>query len=232
MQRVLITGANRGIGLEFVRQYLERGDTVIAAVRDMQRASGLAAMQHRYSNALSLTTLDVVDQASIGAAFHVVQSQADRLDVLINNAGIFYSGDRPGTITRDRLRNAFEVNTIGPLMVVQTFLPLLRTAGGAKVVNLSSNMGSIENSRGGGSYSYRASKAALNMVSRVLSGDLRAMNIAVIAMNPGWVQTDMGGDGAPLPVDASVRGMIAVIDGLAMSESGSFYQWDGKKLPW
>jgi NAD(P)-dependent dehydrogenase (short-subunit alcohol dehydrogenase family) len=231
MQNILVTGANRGIGLEFARQYLARGERVFAAARQPQQADDLRALEPQYPEQLAVIALDVADQASVDAARREVARRTDRLDVLINNAGIYLRGDRPGSLSREGFRETFEVNTIGPAMVVQAFLDLLRKAGQARVLNMSSRMGSIA-SAGGGAYSYRASKAALNMLTRVLANDLRAMGIIVIAMNPGWVQTDMGGPGAPERVGESVAGMVSVLDRLSLSDSGRFLAWDGSAMAW
>lgn len=182
MQNVFITGANRGIGLEFVRQYAYRGDHVFAGVRDPDHAAELHSLCTQFSNQINLIRIDVADQPTVDAAAITVRSMTPVLDVLINNAGIYLRGDRPGTLNRGQFRETFEVNVIGPAMIIQSFLPLLRA--GSRVVNISSNMGSLANPAGG-SYNYRISKTAVNKLSRILSADLAVQQITVIAMNPG-----------------------------------------------
>jgi len=232
MQRLLITGANRGIGLEFVRQGLARGEFVIATCREPGKASELDRLQHQYPERLVIEAMDVADQGSVGAASDSLHRQVDALDVLINNAGIYVTGGRPGTFRREAFRETYETNVIGPMMVAEAFLDLLRAGDQPVIMNLSSGMGSISQKSGGGAYIYSSSKAALNMLSRILANDLRGSGITVITMSPGWTQTDMGGQGAPLHVENSVGGMLRVLDGLTMDQSGRYYQWDGRELPW
>lgn len=232
MQHVMITGANRGIGLELTRQYLARGERVYATARHPKDAGDLHALSLQYPDTLALIPLDVTDQASVEAACEAVKLETDTLDVLINNAAILYEGDRPGTLTREHFRSTFEANVIGPAMIIQTFLPLLRGEGGAKVINVSSDMGSMALTDGGRHYSYHTSKAALNMLTRLFAGNLRPMGITVISLHPGWVQTDMGGSGATLPPEDSASGMLRVIDSITLDNSGAFYQWDGSQPPW
>ncbi len=230
--RILITGANRGIGLEFTRQYLARGERLFATCRNPQDATDLLVLSEQQPDRLTVLPLDVTDQPSIDLAHRQVQRQTDGLDVLINNAGIYVEGERPGRIDREAFRLTLEVNTIGPLMVTQAFLDLLEAGHQPRVVHLSSRMGSIGKKKGGGDYSYSASKAALNMLARLLALDLRSKGIIVVALHPGWVKTDMGGPGATLDVSEAVQSMIDVIDGLTAADSGRFLQWDGGELPW
>jgi NAD(P)-dependent dehydrogenase (short-subunit alcohol dehydrogenase family) len=232
MRRVLITGANRGIGLELVRQCLGRGDRVFAACRAPQQAAQLKALGG--AERLTVVAMEVADEQSIRAACEAVRSQTDGLDVLINNAGIYKKGrDGLSTFEVVEMLEVFRVNSIGPLVVVREFLDLLRKGNAPKVANVSSEMGSIGRKHNGSEYGYSASKAALNMISRLLSFDLRRDGIAVVTfLHPGWVKTDMGGRGAPLEPEVSVRGMLAVIDSLTLADSGRFLQWDGQELPW
>jgi NAD(P)-dependent dehydrogenase (short-subunit alcohol dehydrogenase family) len=231
MRRVLITGANRGIGLELVRQYLGRGDRVFAACRDPERAEHLRGLGG--PDRLTVTAMDVADEQSIREACKAVRAQTDGLDVLVNNAGIYWKG-RDGLTTFDvtEMLEVFRVNSVGPLVVVREFLDLLRRGNAPRVANVSSEMGSIGRKHSGSEYGYSASKAALNMITRLLSFDLRRDGIVVVTLHPGWVKTDMGGRGAPLEPAESVRGMLAVIDGLKPADSGHFFQWDGQELPW
>jgi NAD(P)-dependent dehydrogenase (short-subunit alcohol dehydrogenase family) len=233
MQRILITGANRGIGLEFTRQYAGRGERVIATCRNPDAAGELRALADECPpGQISILPLDVTDGAQIEACYQSVRGLAEGLDVLVNNAGFYQRGEHPGTLDAGTLLRSFEVNAIAPIMVAQRFLDLLRAGDEPKIVNLTSHMGSITLKGGGGNYGYSTSKTALNMLTRLLAHDLRAMGIVAIVMHPGWVKTDMGGSGAPLAQERSVTGMIRLIDGLRLEHSGKFWQWDGELLPW
>lgn len=229
MQRVLITGTSRGIGLEFVHQYLQRGDWVFAACRNPEHAETLQQIR---STHLSIIPMEVTDMASIETAYNLVKNQTPTLDVLINNAGIAHDDERLGKIDAERSRQIFHVNTVAPLMIIQTFLPLLRRGAQAKIVNIVSEYASLELRDGGGVYSYAASKAALNSITRSLSFDLRRAGISVASLDPGWVRTDMGGRSAPLLPQESVSGMLRVIDHLTIKDTGKFFRYDGAAMPW
>ncbi|MBC7871589.1 MAG: SDR family oxidoreductase [Chitinophagaceae bacterium] len=245
MKRILVTGANRGIGLEFTRQYLRRGDRVFAACRDPQRASELYTLQAKYVGQMTIVPLDVADQASIGASYRLVAQEVSALDVLINNAGVYNAPAAPGqpVIGDDDAPQTFgvldfenalavlRINAIAPAIMTQHYVGLLKGGDNPCVVNISSGMGSISDS-GGGSYYYGTSKAALNMISRKLAMDLRRTWITVVAMDPGWVQTDMGGESASLTPQTSVRAMVAFIDKLSPAQTGGFYDHSGKMQPW
>lgn len=233
MQRILITGANRGIGLEFARQYAGRGERVIATCRNPDAAGDLRALADECPpGQISILSLDVTDGGQIEACYQSVRGLAEGLDVLINNAGFYQRGENPGTLDAETLLRSFEINAIGPMMVAQRFLDLLRAGEQPRIANLTSRMGSITLKGSGGYYGYSASKSALNMLTRLLAHDLRAMGITAIVVHPGWVKSDMGGSGAPLAVERSVKGMVKLIDGLRLEHSGKFWQWDGELLPW
>jgi NAD(P)-dependent dehydrogenase (short-subunit alcohol dehydrogenase family) len=151
---------------------------------------------------------------------------------LINNAGARIRPERLGQLEAGILLDVFALNAVAPLMVAQTYLDLLRVGHRPRIVNISSQMGSLARKQSGGDYSYCASKAALNMHTRALAFDVRGLGITAVAMHPGWVQTDMGGPNAPLTPQESIRGMIAVIDRLAPDDAGRFLQWNGSELPW
>ncbi len=238
MKRILITGANRGIGLELVRQYLQHEEvTVIAACRHPERATALHGLdnQYTYAERLHIVQLDVTDAGSIAHAAETAGQHVDELDLLINNAAInpktgIQDLDR---ISAEEMLNILHVNTVAPVMVTRAFVHLLRRGERPMVVNMSSMMGSIANKRSGGYYGYCTSKAGLNMVTRTLAVDLRVDGIICVAVNPGWVQTDMGGAGAHLSAQEAVAGMLHLFDGLTLDDSGGFMQWDGRKsLPW
>jgi NAD(P)-dependent dehydrogenase (short-subunit alcohol dehydrogenase family) len=234
MRRVLITGSNRGIGLEFVRQCLARGDFVFAGCRSPGNAAGLAALSVDHSQHLVMLTLDVTNEESIGASVDAMQRQVDGLDLLINNAGTYPRGETPTTLNAKTMLQAFHLNSVAPMMVVQRCLELLRAGSQPRVVNVSSKMGSLwwKVREGGGDYSYCSSKAALNMLTRTLALDLCSMGIIVVALNPGWVKTDMGGDNADLTAAESVRGMLDVIARLTKDDTSKFLTWDGQEYPW
>jgi len=225
--RVIVTGANRGIGLELVRQLAARGDEVIAAVREPTRAAALVELGGR----VSIRTCDVASSDSI-QAFALALGDA-AVDLLINNAGT-YGGEhqRVGDLDVDDALRTYRVNALAPIELTFALLPHLRRGDARKVVHVTSGMGSISDNTSGGYYAYRMSKAALNMASKSLAIDLRGERIASAVINPGWVQTDMGGPSAPTPVGDSVAGMLAAIDGLSLDTSGGFLDWRGRAWTW
>jgi NAD(P)-dependent dehydrogenase (short-subunit alcohol dehydrogenase family) len=230
--QVLITGANRGIGLALVRAYLSAGWRVFATCRAPDRADDLWALCDTYGERLSITALDVTDEASIRQAGDAIRAETDALDALINNAGVFPKGERPGTLDADEMLYAFHVNAVGPVMVTQAMRDLLRAAENPRIVNVTSQMGSLARKRSGGNYSYTASKAALNMLTKALAYDYRREGITVVAIHPGWVQTDMGGAGAPLSPEESARRIREIVDRLTPDDAARYLQVNGKDLPW
>jgi NAD(P)-dependent dehydrogenase (short-subunit alcohol dehydrogenase family) len=230
--RTLVTGANRGIGLELVRQLAARGDAVHAAAREPAAADELRALAAGADGRIEVHAVDVTDDASVRALAEAVGDRA--LDLLINNAGV-YGGKRQHASTdfdHDDAVETYRVNALGPLRVTFAMLPALRRARGAKIIHVTSGMGSIEDNTSGRFYAYRMSKAALNMASRSLAVDLKPEGIASAVINPGWVQTDMGGGGAPTPVADSVRGMLHEIDAFSLERTGAFLDWKGRPYPW
>ena len=234
MRRVMVTGGNRGLGLEFVRQCLARGDLVFAGCRDPQNALVLQKLSAANDEQLSVLALDVTDEASIDACVEVMRSKVDGLDLLINNAGTYPRGETPVTLQATTMLQAFHLNTVAPMIVAQRCLDLLRSGNQPKIANISSKMGSLwwKEREGGGDYSYCSSKAALNMLTRTLAFDLRSETIIVVALNPGWVQTDMGGSSADLTPAESVRGMLRVIQRLTEADTSKFFTWEGQEHPW
>jgi len=227
--KIVITGANRGIGLELARQYLSRGDSVHAGVRAPSEAGELSSLAEPSGGRLQLTACDVADEASVRAFAAAV---AGPVDVLINNAGVRSHPDSLEQLDLDGAARTLQVNALGALRVTGALLPLLRRARGAKIVNISSELGSISGNSSGSSYGYRMSKAALNMASRSLAIDLKEEGIVAVALNPGWVKTDMGGSDAPLMVTESAAGIIRTIDGLTLQDSGGFFNFRGERLAW
>ncbi|AGC43382.1 CsgA protein [Myxococcus stipitatus DSM 14675] len=226
---VVISGANRGIGLELVRQCLQRGDEVHAGVRAPERASELAALAQGAHGPLHLHALDVTDEASVRAFAAAIPGP---VHLLINNAGVRSRPDDLAGLDSDDLTRTFQVNAVAALRMTLLLRPQLRAAGGAKVANLSSNLGSIADNSWGGAYGYRMSKAALNMATRSLGYDLKEDGILAFALSPGWVRTDMGGSEAPTAVDLSVSGLLSVLGRLGAEDTGGFFDFEGKRLPW
>lgn len=230
--KIFITGANRGIGLELTRQYLQRGDTVYAACRTPKKADALHQLQDKYSDHLTILELEVTNDDHIEAAGEKLEQITDSLDILINNAGVNIKDNDLESLTSKNLLSVLHTNSIAPVIITQRLLPLLKKGNNPKLINVSSQVGSLERKRSGGGYSYAASKAALNMFSRSLAFDLRSDGIITIMIHPGWVKTDMGGGGAPLTVQESAESLIQIIDNLTMSDLGHFLQVDGTELPW
>ena len=234
---VFLTGANRGLGLEWTRQLVDRVDRLFATCRRPGEAHELADLADAHPDTIEVFALDVADPDAIAAAAERVEEATGALDLLINNAGINGggTGDRFGAVDPETMMDVFRVNTAGPHLLVQACADLLR-AGGADensiVVNLTSQLGSIANTSGGSWHSYKASKAALNMCTRLQSGALKSDGVIVVSMHPGWVRTDMGGSNARLSPEESVSGMLDVIADLTPEEAGRFLTYDNNELPW
>jgi len=231
MGRYIVTGANRGLGLEFVQQLLARGERVIAACRKPAQAQTLNTLAGNYPGHLHSLPLDVASEKSIAEFAREVPMVADSVDVLINNAGMLVAGEHFGNIAAKTLADSFAVNAAAPLLLTQALAPLLATPGG-KVINISSQMGSITDADTFRSVSYSMSKAALNMATRRLGVELAQRGLVVAAYHPGWVQTDMGGANATSDAKSSVEALLRQIDRLDASLSGGFYDRDGKVFPW
>jgi len=230
MPSVLITGAGRGLGLEFVRQYAAEGWNVLACCRNPAAAAELSQLAAPPGASITIHALDVARPEQIGAL--AAELATGSLDLLINNAGVYPVRADLGTLVYDAWVEGTEVNTLGPVRMTEALLGPLSRGDGAKVVNITSKMGSIADNSSGGSYGYRASKAALNMASVCLAHDLRPRGIVVLILHPGWVETDMGGAGAPVSVEESVGGMRRVIAESSLEDSGKFLAFDGEEVPW
>jgi len=221
---VLITGANRGLGLEFARQYSAEGWNVIGTARKPDAAKDLEALGVR------VMQLDVTDQESVDRLARDLGQQP--IDLLINNAGIFPMAATVPEIDFADVTRTLDVNTVGPMRVTCALLPSLRRGEAKLIVNITSNLGSITDNTGGRFYGYRESKAALNMFTRSLAAELRDEGFTCVVMNPGWVQTDMGGPKAPLQAPESIAGIRAVIESLTPADSGTFWTYEGRQMPW
>jgi len=230
---IIITGAGRGLGLGLAACFAERGDRVIGAARTPESVAELADVADR------VVALDVASDASIAAAVDAL-ADLDRIDVLINNAGIDgravgAAGGARGSMEMGRAHflAVMDINAAGPLLVTQGFAPLLRKAGGALVVNISSQLGAMTfGHQAGNDIAYNASKAALNMVTVRTATELEPDEIGVVAVHPGWVRTDMGGSSASLGVEQSASAIAATVDGLTLADSGRFLRWDGTTHDW
>lgn len=234
----LVTGANRGIGLEFTAQLLARGEHVVATCRQPGKASGLNALAGQYPGRLHVLPLDVADpksRASLLSDLPLVVGEGEdgvpgKLGLLVNNAGVLHSGERFGHMEQALLEDSLGINAIGPFLLAQSLAPLMADAG--KIANISSQLGSIAQASRFGTPSYAISKAAQNMASALLARALDERGIVVLALHPGWVQTEMGGEHATVPAPEAVRGLLAVIEAATPAQSGSFLDWRGELLPW
>lgn len=231
--RVVITGAGRGLGLGLARHFAQAGATVIGGVRNPARAPELADV------ATHVVTIDVTDEASIQAAAESASSLGG-VDLLINNSGIdsrALGGQRETSGVLDiepaHFLGQMEVNAVGPLLVTRAFVPLLRAGANPMVINVSSQLGSMEvGGVGGQDVGYNASKAALNMITVKSANTLATDGIAVVAVHPGWVQTDMGGSTAAISIDDSAAAILELSEKLSIADSGRFLRWDGTEHPW
>lgn len=229
----LVTGANRGLGLEFTRHLLQRGEQVVAACRTPGKAVDLNRLAAEHPHRLHVLPFDAASAASIAELVRelpLVLGDGGRVQRLINNAGVLHSGERFGTLQADPLLDSFRINAIAPLLLLQAVAPLL--ADGARVGNVSSVMGSIAGTDAFRSPGYGASKAAQNMFTVQAARALAPRGIVVLALHPGWVHTDMGGDSAPVSPTESVRGLLQVLDSANAAQSGHFLDWTGASLPW
>jgi NAD(P)-dependent dehydrogenase (short-subunit alcohol dehydrogenase family) len=228
MAVVLITGANRGIGLALVKAYAGRRDKVLAAIRSTSDRAELDAFAATQPKWVEIIEMDVADPAEIGRARRKLE--AEPIDVLINNAGIGGPERQSATdMDYDGLAEAFGINTIAPLRVANAFLPNVKAAKG-KIVTLSSQMGATGASSD--SLAYRVSKQAVNRLMRALATELKPQGVPVLIVHPGWVKTDMGGDGAPLTPEESASQMLKLIDKFDLASTGRFLAWNGKELAW
>ena len=227
---VVITGANRGLGLEFCRQYLAKGDKVYACSRSPEKATDLLELKQSYGQQIEIVPLDVCNPIMLANLSYVIE---EPIDILINNAGIYGpKGLEFGEYKANDWAEVLKINTIAPMMVVQHLADKVAASDEKKIVLVSSKMGSIADNQKGGSYIYRSSKAAMNAVGKTLAIDLEEQGIKVAIVHPGWVQTDMGGPNAFIDANTSITGLCDVIENLNESNSGEFFNYDGTLIPW
>jgi NAD(P)-dependent dehydrogenase (short-subunit alcohol dehydrogenase family) len=231
MPSVLITGANRGLGLEFCRQYGEQGWRIFACCRQPETAIELQKLAAQYPQ-LTIHTLDVTDFQSVDQL--AVELQAEPIDVLLSNAGIY--GDKRdhdfGALDYPLWEKTLRINTIAPVKLAEAFLPHVLKSQRRLIVAMTSLMGSMADNGSGGSIFYRSSKAGLNAAMKSLAIDLKPQKIAVLILHPGWVKTDMGGSQAPTSPAESISGMRKVIDDFSLEKTGTFLNFKGVEQPW
>ena len=230
MSTMLVTGANRGIGFEFVQQYLAMGEQVVATYRNEEDSDQLISLCAKKSN-LEIFKLDVASDSSMEEFSQRLGDQP--IDVFINNAGVYGPRDSVfGKVDEAEWLSVLRINALAPLLLTQLLIENFRRGELKKLLYITSKMGSIEDNRGGGSYVYRSSKAALNAVVKSISVDLEPEKMAVAVLHPGWVRTDMGGPNGLIDTKTSVAGMIQVIRNLNLESSGVFFNYDGNVIPW
>ena len=228
---VLVTGANRGLGLEFARQYAGDGWRVFAACRAPESARELKALESRHEDRLSVLALDVTDGAAVKAAAGRLRHEA--IDLLLNNAGVGSPpGQKIGSFDYAAWLRVLDANVLGPARMVESFVENVAKSRDKRIVTVTSLMGSIADNSSGGSYAYRSSKAAVNAAMKSFAIDLAPRGITCAVVHPGWVRTDMGGAGGKLSAAESVGALRSLIDSLKREDSGKFFNYDGKSLPW
>lgn len=231
MKTILITGANRGIGLELTRQYAADRWRVFACCRRPEEAGELARLADEKAGAVSVHRLDVSDPGDVEAFSRELREE--RIDILFNNAGVFGPREQHlAPIDPEEWLQTFRVNVIAPYRMAFAFTEQVARSDRKIIATMGSLMGSLEDNHAGGYYAYRSSKAAVAMVVRSLAADLRDLGITAVVLHPGWVQTEMGGAGATLTPKESVLGLRAVLDTLTLEQSGRFFNYDGRELPW
>ena len=230
MKNVLVTGANRGLGLGFVKNYLGKNVNVVSTTRDIKNSRELLALKERFPENLEIFELDLLKES---AGYTLANFLGNRpIDILINNAGIGSTNQHFQAVSPKPWLEVLKVNLIAPLMVTQSIIDNVKKGVAKKIYFLSSQLGSIEDNTSGGMYIYRSSKTGLNQVVKSLSVDLKPQGITVVSLHPGWVKTDMGGPNAPVSIDESIKGMMQVIDATDIRDTGRFLNYDGKELPW
>ena len=230
MTNVLVTGANRGLGLGFVKNYLRKNVDVVSTTRDVKSSRELLALKERFPENLEIFELDLLKES---AGYTVANFLGDRpIDILIINAGVGSNNQYLQAVSPKPWMEVLKVNLIAPLMVTQSIIDNVKKGSDKKIYFLSSQLGSIADNTSGGMYIYRSSKTGLNQVVKSLSVDLKPQGITVVSLHPGWVKTDMGGPNAPVSIDESIEGMMNVIETTNINDSGRFLNFDGKELPW
>lgn len=231
MPTLLITGANRGLGLELCKQFLQLDWTVHAACRNPDNATRLSVVADKYPDQLTLHTLDVSNHQQIKDLKKKIGEKP--IDVLFNNAGV-YAGESAefGSSNTDVWLDAFNINVISPMKMMEAFVDNIASSEMKIIASMSSKMGSISENSSGGSYAYRSTKSALNSVMVCAAHDLKAKGITALILHPGWVRTDMGGPNGELSVEESATNLIKTIGKASIKVSGKFFDIDGSIIPW
>ena len=230
MTNILITGANRGLGLGFVKRYLEKKVNVICTTRRIPESEELLACKAQHPNNLEILELDLLKEDAASSLAKLLKYKP--IDILINNAGVGSSNQHFEAVSSKPWLEVLKVNLIAPLLITQSIIDNVKKSSTKKIYFLSSQLGSIGENTSGGMYIYRSSKTGLNQIVKSLSVDLMKHKITVISLHPGWVKTDMGGPNAPISVDKSIDGMIRVIETTGIRDTGKFLNYDGRELPW
>lgn len=230
MHTILITGANRGIGLECVKQYAQKGWHVLACCRKPESAKELSLIAKENTH-VNVFPLDVTDEAAIKRLAAQLVNQP--IDILLNNAGVSLDDENGfGSVRADDWQTTLKINALAPVLVSQAFVEHVAKSDKKIMAFMSSKMGSIADNQYGMYYAYRASKAALNAQVMSMAIDLKSRGISTIALHPGWVQTDMGGPDATITTETSVKGLSAILDQLTLKESGTFRGYNDEHIPW
>lgn len=231
MPTLLITGANRGIGLELCKQYIDLGWQVLATCRTPENAIELNKLQQDNDRQLTVYALDVGQESQIVDLKKQIGESP--IDILFNNAGVFAAeSSQFGQTKKDVWLDAFNINVISPMKLIETFVENVVKGDKKIIASMSSKMGSIADNGSGGSYAYRSTKTALNMVMTSISKDLESKDITTLILHPGWVRTDMGGPNGELSVEESAAQLIKTLSNATIKETGTFFDIDGSVIPW
>ena len=231
MKNILITGANRGLGLGLVKKYLENNEKVFCTTRNISKSKELKLLKEKHTNNLEICELDLLDKNSPNILSNFLVNKP--IDLFINNAGVIgQSAQHFKSISLNPWIEVLKVNLIAPLLITQSIIKNIEKSSEKRIYILSSKVGSIEDNKSGGMYVYRSSKSALNQIVKSLSIDLKPLGISVISLHPGWVRTEMGGPNALISVEESVNGMFGVISNTNIRNSGQFINYDGTQIPW
>ena len=231
IKKILVTGANRGLGLGLVKKFLKNNEKVICTTRNFSKSKELILCKEKYNDNLEICELDLLDKDSPNILSNFLGDET--IDLFINNAGVIgHSAQHFKSVSLNHWLEVLKVNLIAPLLITQSIIKNIEKSSERKIYFISSKVGSIEDNKSGGMYIYRSSKTALNQVVKSLSIDLKPLGISVISLHPGWVRTEMGGPNALISVEESVNGMIDVISNTSIINSGQFINYDGTRLPW
>ena len=231
IKKILVTGANRGLGLGLVKKFLKNNEKVICTTRNISKSKELILCKEKYNDNLEICELDLLDKDSPNILSNFLGDET--IDLFINNAGVIgHSAQHFKSVSLNHWLDVLKVNLIAPLLITQSIIKNIEKSSERKIYFISSKVGSIEDNKSGGMYIYRSSKTALNQVVKSLSIDLKPLGISVISLHPGWVRTEMGGPNAIISVEESVDGMVDVISNTSIINSGQFINYDGTRLPW